>query len=64
MKIEKVNCFSCGKEVTIFIPFVGCVYCEECMSTIDVYTASAKEFMPRRKALEWVPKDEGSEDGG
>ncbi len=30
-----VPCFSCGKKVQVMLPYIGCIYCEECMKSFS-----------------------------
>ena len=40
------NCFNCGKEVWVSLPFIGCIYCADCVSysIVDIaYPNDARE---------------------
>jgi hypothetical protein len=39
-QLGEVPCDSCGKMVAVLLPFVGCVYCGDCISlTNNFYTS-------------------------
>lgn len=46
----EVPCESCGKSVTIALPFTGCVYCGECASSGTNYKSiGSEQFTPKYK---------------
>ncbi len=40
----KLACQNCGELVDVIIPFVGCVFCADCMKGETYNDASAREF--------------------
>lgn len=39
------SCQICGKPVEVQLPFVGCVFCDECQVTDNVYYEDTTPFM-------------------
>ena len=44
-------CQNCGRMVTIMLPFLGCVFCGDCMGADSGYNDGTEDFYePRRLA--------------
>ncbi len=39
-----VPCQNCGKMVTIMVPFVGCVFCNDCSKGSGTWEANTEDF--------------------
>lgn len=51
-KEVEVGCASCGKPVTVLIPFIGCVYCNECMQSGGEWQdIGSEQFTPRYSSV-------------
>lgn len=40
----ELPCQSCGKLVTVMLPFYGCVFCSDCIKGESYETADSEEF--------------------
>ena len=49
IKIVKMPCENCGKIVKIIVPFVGCVFCNDCMRGDSSWDASTEQIQYRWK---------------
>ena len=38
-----IACQNCGEPVLVTLPFVGCMFCEKCVGSVDSYTAIGTE---------------------
>lgn len=47
-KKGKLPCESCGKPVTVMLPFVGCVYCSDCITASNNYYSSGSKDRQNR----------------
>ena len=43
-KLVDIPCQNCGTPVSIMVPFVGCVFCADCVRGETISDASASEF--------------------
>ena len=50
---SEVPCQNCGRLVLVLLPFVGCVFCADCMMADSSWEANAPEFQER-----WLVKKE------
>ena len=44
-----IGCFCCGKPVRVHMPFIGCVYCEECSKAGNYESIGTEDFTPSFK---------------
>ena len=49
-KLVWTQCQSCGKSVQIIIPFIGCVYCDDCSESNNSISIGSEEF---NWGIEW-----------
>jgi len=53
-RVVQVPCMSCGRLVTIVVPFIGCVFCGDCITPRTWQTqASTEQFIKR----DWPQKE-------
>ena len=50
---SEAPCQNCGRLVLVLLPFVGCVFCADCMRADSPWEANAPEFQER-----WLVKKE------
>lgn len=43
-KTAEVPCQNCGRLVTITLPFVGCVFCSDCMNNDSGWNDGTEQF--------------------
>lgn len=41
-----IACFNCGKPVKVLLPFIGCVYCEDCSKGASNNSIGTEDFTP------------------
>jgi len=42
--IGEVPCQNCGRMVTVVLPFIGCVFCDDCMKDDSSSDANSEAF--------------------
>ena len=47
----EAQCWICGKIVYIVVPFVGCIYCQECSAT--AYSSSSEDITNIPRPMEY-----------
>ena len=45
-------CQNCGKMVTISLPFIGCVFCSDCIKSDTGWNDGTEDFYEKRR-LKW-----------
>ena len=48
-ELGEAPCQNCGILVTILLPFVGCVFCSDCIKADSSYEATAENFQEKWK---------------
>ena len=47
--LAEVPCQNCGRMVTILVPFVGCVFCGDCMRNDTGLNDGTEDFYDKRR---------------
>ena len=53
--IGKVPCQNCGRLVTVMLPFLGCVFCSDCIKGDSGYNDGDETFYEKRRL--WSRKE-------
>ena len=47
--VGEIPCQNCGKMVTVMLPFIGCVFCSDCMKGDSGWNDGTEQFYDRRR---------------
>lgn len=56
LQTAQLPCQNCGRPVTVILPFIGCVFCNDCLLHNSSDDARAREFK-----REWITADNKTE---
>lgn len=47
VRMAKLPCENCGRVVSVIVPFVGCVFCNDCMMGDSSWEATTEQLQDR-----------------
>ena len=47
--LAEIPCQNCGKLVTVMIPFIGCIFCSDCMIGDSGWNDGTEDFYEKRR---------------